>query len=81
MTIPGQLKRDYRWESVAFWTQYIPAVSSVALLRIYLRTSVVLDLRFGGFRKLLPSNFRCLLEGDSVLYFVLVNVVELKERP
>uniref|UniRef100_A0A914ZCY3 Carboxylesterase type B domain-containing protein n=2 Tax=Parascaris univalens TaxID=6257 RepID=A0A914ZCY3_PARUN len=26
MTIPGQLKRDYRWESVAFWTQYIPAL-------------------------------------------------------
>ncbi|KHN80933.1 Neuroligin-4, Y-linked [Toxocara canis] len=26
MAIPGRLKRDYRWEPVAFWTQYIPAL-------------------------------------------------------
>lgn len=26
MSIPGTLYRDYRWEPVSFWNQYIPSV-------------------------------------------------------
>lgn len=33
---PGKLKRDYRYDAVAFWNNYIPAVIFLHLLFLYL---------------------------------------------